>query len=98
MPFQSEKQLRICFGKEIIAKSSGQKWTWDCEKWANETNFKKLKKIRKDAKTKSRNVEISPIYEGSRGGHYFYVGDIKIYVPKGDGTLAYATRRYGKSF
>lgn len=105
MPFQSEKQLRTCFGREIIAKSKHQKWTWDCEEWANKTNLDSLKSIKRDAEKrvgekrgKRRGKKISPIYEGSRGGHYFFVGDIKIYVPKGDGALAYATQRYGKAF
>jgi hypothetical protein len=46
MPFQSKQQAKACFAK----KSRGQAKGWDCEEWAEHTNFKRLpKRVKKSA-------------------------------------------------
>lgn len=101
MPFKSKSQLRTCFSKEIKAKSKGQKWEWNCKEWLKETRNvndlpeKCCQDIHSSFKKSTNNI--SPIYKGKRGGHYFYVGNIKIYVPNDKKSIAYATTIYGKN-
>lgn len=38
---------------------------------------------------------IGPVQQGPRGGHFFYAGGVKVYVPKG--AANYAKRRYGSA-
>jgi hypothetical protein len=100
MPFKSKRQLQTCFGKEII---QGGKSNWDCKKWLKETqNVNCLPTIeghnnnsKKDCYNTSAGKKISLVYSGPRGGFYFYVGSIKVYVPKGKGNVENAIKLYG---
>lgn len=51
-------------------------------------------------KVKCRNLRssdkvVGPVYIGPRGGAYFYVAGVRVYVPKGDSNLRYAKQQYG---
>jgi len=104
MPFTSQSQMSTCFSKQIIAKSKGKKWSWNCETWLSETPdpaclpYKKGGHPRaKCRKLKPNEKIISPIFKGSRGGHYFYAANVKVYIPKGDENLKYAKKMYGSA-
>lgn len=76
---------------------------WDCDKWLAETKNPqclpsvkgkvgasgKCRPMRKDEKI------VSKIYRGSRGGHYFFVAGVKVYVPRGEKNLEWAKKKYG---
>lgn len=87
MPFESVRQIQTCYGKQLSAKAKGKKFGWDCDEWLTKTvkpqclptmkgEPKKCRPLRNGEKVKS------PVYEGPRGGMYFYVSGIKVYVPK----------------
>ena len=89
MPFKSKRQLQVCFGKQLSAKAQSKSFSWDCEKWLDETpnptclpstvgsgKKKGCRVLRKGEKMPSS------IYEGPNGGLYFYAGGIKVYVPR----------------
>jgi hypothetical protein len=38
---------------------------------------------------------IGPVHQGPRGGYYFFVADVKVYVPKGHANIEYAKKKYG---
>lgn len=98
MPFVSKRQLATCFSRQLAAESRGQKWNWDCEKWLLLTKdphcLPSLKgHARKCRKLGSGEKIISPIYQGPKGGYYFYAKGVRVYVPKA--AVAYAKRKYG---
>lgn len=99
MPFKSKRQLATCFSRELSAKSKGEKWTWNCEKWLKETPRPECLPSLKGSKRKPcRQLKkgeriIGPVKTGSRGGKYFTVSGINIYIPKG--SLQYAIKKYG---
>jgi hypothetical protein len=104
MPFQSTKQLRTCFSKEISAKSQGKPYGWNCRKWLKETPDpaclpgkkggsppKKCRRIYAGEKV------VGKIHIGPRGGHYFFAAGVKVYVPPGSAALKTARRMYGSA-
>jgi hypothetical protein len=90
MPFKSKSQLRTCFGKSLIAKSKGEKTSWNCRKFLKETPVlaqnlpERFLHGKQSKKTSGRSVKhtISKIQVGPRGGLFFFVDKVKIYVPK----------------
>lgn len=44
--------------------------------------------LRKDEKV------VGPVYQGPRGGYYFFAKGVKVYVPKGEGNVEYAKKKY----
>lgn len=100
MPFTSKSQMRTCFSRQLQAKSQGKPWTWDCKLWAKETSdISSLpEKVsgsshKSQASSKSGKSKPSRVYQGSRGGYYFYIDNVKVYVPHG--TEEVAKRLYG---
>lgn len=102
MPFTSTRQMAVCYNKEINAKARGKSSGWDCDAWLSETPdpacLPSLKGYQ--AKRACRNLKASekvagPIYQGPRGGYYFYVAGVKVYIPKNDAAIKYAKKRYG---
>ena len=85
MPFKSKRQLQTCYGKKYSKKGT----TWDCDKWLKETpnpnclpttiNSPKPRKCRP---LKEGEKIVGPVINGPRGGKYFMVADIKVYIPK----------------
>lgn len=99
MPFTSRRQLQTCFGQQITALSKGKNWSWDCKKWLQETPDPKCLPTIKGKPAKCRPMRngekiIGPIYEGPKGGHYFFAGGVKVYVPRGDAALKQAKKMY----
>ncbi|ALX27537.1 hypothetical protein GMAR_ORF163 [Golden Marseillevirus] len=80
MPFKSKRQLQTCYGKRISALSNGEEWNWDCDEWAD------------CGKPKCS----GPLYRGPRGGLYFYVNKVKVYVPNREKDKRYAIRTMGQ--
>jgi hypothetical protein len=85
MVFVSDAQTRTCFSRQISAKARGEKWTWDCDEWAEES-----------CKQHRRKECISKLHEGPKGGLYFFVDGVKTYVPRGEKERAYAIKKYGR--
>ena len=60
MPFQSEKQRRLCWYLYTKDKKKGKKPSWDCKKWSKETKKKKLplykSKRSKSSRKRSKNL------------------------------------------
>lgn len=85
MPFKSVRQLQTCYSKQLSARAKGKETRWDCDEWLKKSprclpttessSSKQCRTMRKGEKVRS------PVYEGSRGGLYFYVDGIKVYVP-----------------
>lgn len=95
MPFTSARQLQTCYGRRLSAKAKGQKWAWDCDGWTRETmalhpgvsldcalpttaggrRKQRCRRLRKGEPIKSK------LHRGKRGGLYFFVGGVKVYVP-----------------
>lgn len=102
MPFKSRRQLSTCYSRQIAAKSAGKPWTWNCDEFLSHTqdplclpSLKGYKPKRKCRNLRPDEKVISPVYIGPKGGAYFYVADVKVYVPKGDANLRYAKQKYG---
>ena len=100
MPYKSKRQLQTCFGRQITEESHGRKWTWDCEEFLKETKRPRCLPTLKGGKEKCRPLRngeniISPVYEGPRGGLYFYAGNVKVYIPRGKLEEQYAKKKYG---
>ena len=53
MPFQSEKQRRLCWVLYNKDRSKGKKPSWDCHKWSRHTK-KKLPLYKKSISGKSK--------------------------------------------
>lgn len=51
MPFQSKSQQRACYAQKDPK--------WDCDKWSDETNFKKLPEKKKKPKSFKEWVQIT---------------------------------------
>lgn len=91
MPFKSKRQLQTCFGQRLSAKAQGKSFSWDCDKWLEETpnpsclpdikDEKGSKKVSCRPMRKSEKI-VGPIQQGARGGLYFMAGGVKVYVPK----------------
>jgi hypothetical protein len=92
MPFESSRQLATCYSKDLSAKAKGKKPSknlrlWDCDKWLKETPNPECLPSIKGRKPKCRPMRKgekikSDVYEGMKGGLYFYVANNKVYVPK----------------
>lgn len=89
MPFESKRQLQTCYAKQKIAKSKGQPFGWDCDKWLRETpdprclpTFKGGPKPVKCRRMKASEKVRGKIHTGPRGGKYFFAGGVKVYIPK----------------
>lgn len=101
MPYRSKRQIGACFGLQLAAEKKHQNWTWDCKKWLEETPrpdcLPSLVGSPKPScpKRPKRGKEISPVYEGPRGGLYFYAGSTKIYVPRGTESIAIKKYKFG---
>lgn len=98
MGFKSKKQLRTCFSEQITAQSRGDPWTWDCQEFLAKTKSPRcLPEIVPPKCRPIRNGEkiVGPVYQGPRGGYFFFAGGIKIYVPKGKLNIEYAKKKYG---
>ncbi len=103
MPFTSKRQLATCYSRRISAKAAGKKWTWNCDEFLDHTQDPMcLPSVKGSSRPtpKCRNLKkgekvISPVYVGARGGVYFYVAGVKVYVPKGKINIAYAKKTYG---
>jgi len=50
MPFKSKKQQRLCY----YLKSKGENKGWDCDEWAEKTDFEELPERKKKDKKKSK--------------------------------------------
>ena len=90
MPFTSQRQLQTCFGREAQMKSKGGVWKWDCKKWLAETpdpgclpTVKGGEPKRACRKLRASEKVPSKVYQGPRGGRYFFVAGVKVYVPRG---------------
>jgi hypothetical protein len=89
MPFKNARQLKVCYSKKISADSKGSRSGWNCDAWLKETmkpwclpeTSHSQPKCR-DAHKRDRLNKSSKLYEGARGGLYYYVAGIKVYVPK----------------
>lgn len=78
MPFVNSAQERLCVSKTIDSIARGEKPAdngWNCVKYACEDPSSKDCRDLKNT---------SVLYEGKRGGLYFYTGDRKVYVPARD--------------
>jgi len=100
MPFKSQRQLATCFSRQISAEAKGKKWTWDCKEWLAETPNPKCLPSLKGHHPKCRSLRngekiVGPVYEGPKGGHFFFAGGVKVYVPRGAGNAEYAIKKYG---
>lgn len=99
MPFKSKRQLQTCYGKKLATESRGQKFNWNCDEWLRKTPSPNCLPTdissprRKCISQKNKNI--SPIYVGPRGGHFFFVSGVKVYVPRG--SEAYAIQKYGRA-
>lgn len=88
MPFKSKSQLRTCFGKDFQDRIKGKKSNWNCKKFLKETRVKAEnlpERCPKSCKVKQgRPVKhtVSKIHIGPRGGMFFFVDKLKVYVPK----------------
>jgi hypothetical protein len=87
MPFKSKAQLRQCFAREYAAKFRGEPSTWNCRGWLSETPNPECLPEKTGGKPACRKMYrteavIGPIKTGPKGGRYFMVGDIKVYLPK----------------
>jgi hypothetical protein len=99
MPFKSQRQIQTCFSKQLLAESKNKKWSWNCEEWLSKTpnplclpslvghRVKTCRALRVDEKI------ISPVYEGQRGGYYFFAKGVKVYIPKA--AINYAKQKLG---
>jgi hypothetical protein len=98
MPFKSRRQLATCFSRKLSAESKGKKWNWDCEEFLRVTPSPECLPSLKGRPAKCRKLKngekiITPIYKGKRGGHFFFAGGVKVYVPKD--AIEYAKKKYG---
>jgi hypothetical protein len=84
MPFVSLAQARACYARRADLAKQGKKSRWDCDKWAKETDWAKLKreaKSKSKAKAKSKSTSRTPkVHVGPRGGRYIMVKGRKVYV------------------
>jgi hypothetical protein len=100
MPFKSKSQLRTCYGQKLSAEARGKKSSWDCDEFLEATpdpsclpervgdQAGQCRSLRKNERV------VSPVYVGPRGGLYFYVAGVRVYVPKDAETHDYVTRTY----
>lgn len=70
MPFVSKSQSRYCWWLEKNGNKKGK--SWNCSKWAHETNWKELPEKRLSIK----------ILIGPRGGRYKMKNGRKIYITR----------------
>lgn len=68
MPFRSRKQAALCFAKKREAERLQIPFTWDCSKWAHETDYSDLPEYK--------------IYKGKRGGLFYMQDGKKVYLKK----------------
>ncbi len=102
MPFVSKRQLATCFAKELSAESRGSKSSWDCKEMLKKTknpaclpsSVGSRRTYGCKAKGGAGAHAISKVYSGPRGGKYFFVGGVKVYVPVG--SEATAIDKYGR--
>jgi hypothetical protein len=100
MPFKSKSQLRTCYGQKLTAEAQGKKSSWDCDEFLEATpDTSCLPERVGDAGGRCRTLRkdervISPVYVGPRGGLYFYVAGVRVYVPKDRETHDYVMRAY----
>ncbi len=104
MPFKSKRQLQTCFGRQLTAEAKGKTWKWNCQEFLAKTPSPGCLPTKKGSKVSSQcrklkvgEAIISPVYKGTRGGYYFYAGNVKVYVPHGNETLKLAIKKYGKT-
>ena len=91
MPFASKLQLQTCFSRNLSILAKGQVPKWDCKKWLDKTKSPDCLPTRSGdvppkncKKRKSENKEdeqLTKFYRGAKGGLYFFVDEIKVYVP-----------------
>lgn len=84
MPFKSKRQLQACYALRAQNKAGN----WDCDKWLRETpdpnclptvvNGPKPKNCRKQGKIHNK----GELKTGPRGGQYYEIYGIKVYVKK----------------
>jgi hypothetical protein len=97
MPFKSKQQLRTCYARQLSAKAKGKSSSWDCKEWLKETPVsgtclpEKIGESTSRCQRKNEKV-VSPVYEGKRGGLYFYVSGVKVYVPRD--AQSYVRKKY----
>ena len=87
MPFKSKSQLRLCFSR----RPKG----WDCNEWLKKTPVRAECLPEHKGGTQSRSGKCRPIranehvvgklQSGPRGGKFFYVDGVKVYVGKNYG-------------
>lgn len=92
MPFESQSQMRTCFGR--YGRNSSK---WNCDKWLAETPHPECLpehkgghshcSLKTKAKNKLRNSKkqefnTEKVQTGPRGGKYFIKNGIKIYLPR----------------
>ena len=101
MPFKTRRQLATCFSKELTAAAAAKKkkkWSWDCERWLSETNAPPPRclpelvghapKIKSCRPMRQGEHVIGALQTGPRGGKFFFIDDVKIYVPRGAESIA----------
>lgn len=88
MPFASKLQLQTCFSRNLSILAQGKQPKWDCKKWLKKTETPECLPTRSGTnapkpckKRKQTDDEITPFYRGAKGGLYFFVDGIKVYVP-----------------
>lgn len=96
--------MQTCYGKKIAAEAKGKKFGWDCDRWTKETpdpgclpTLKGHSRPRACRKLRAGEKIVGPVHRGPRGGNYFMVVDVKVYVPKGAINLEYAKKKYGSA-
>ena len=103
MPFKSKAQMGQCFSEQI--KKRG-KTSWNCEKWLEETpnptclhhSSESTGRVKSCRTLRAGEKIIGPVQQGPRGGHFFIAKGVKIYIPKGQGNLEYAKKKWGSTF
>lgn len=87
MPFVSKAQARACWAQYNRAIRAGKTPSWDCQKWADETDYSRLPEdTPKSARSPKapRGAPTSPVMTGPRGGQYFVTAaGRKVYVKEG---------------
>lgn len=89
MPFASKLQLQTCFSRNLSILAQGKVPKWDCKKWLDKTENPACLPTRSGEKPPKNCKKRKPIdaedltkfYRGEKGGLYFFVDGIKLYVP-----------------